>query len=244
MCVLHVLRDVNDLIVKAVRRRRRGLARRGNAGRQRRRGRPSRAQRARRRRRGPTAKEKAAFVFRHRHLIVKRLEALGKAGWDDLVQRFDYLPELRVLWRFASDLRDLFAEGLSPQTAWRRRAALLREEDYRRVPELLEAMGMLAAEKFAKMVAFVYSPAGRRVRTNNHVERANRRLRFAEKVRYKWRRRRWVVRYVVLALDRWWSEAAQGEAAEESGAATPTEPRPKSAKPQRQATTQSRRLAG
>jgi hypothetical protein len=244
LCVFHVLRDVNELILKAVRRLRRGLARRGNAGRKRRRGRPSRAQRAARRRRGPTAKEKAAFVFRHRHLIVKRTESLGKAGWDDLVQMFEYLPELRVLWRFAGDVRDLFAEGLSPQTAWRRRAALLREEDYRRVPELVEAMGMLAAEKFAKMVAFVYSPAGRRVRTNNHVERANRRLRFAEKVRYKWRRRRWVVRYVVLALDRWWSEAAQVEAAEESGAATPTESRPRSAKPQRETTTRSRRLAG
>jgi hypothetical protein len=244
LCVFHVLRDVNDLILKAVRRLRRGLARRGNAGHKRRRGRPSRAQRATRRRRGPTAKEKAAFVFRHRHLIVKRIEALGKAGWDDLVQMFEYLPELRVLWRFASDLRDLFAEGLSPQTAWRRRAALLREEDYRRVPELVEAMGMLAVEKFAKMVAFVYSPAGRRVRTNNHVERANRRLRFAEKVRYKWRRRRWVVRYVVLALDRWWSEAAKVEAAEESAAAMPAESRPKSAKPQRQTTTRSRRLAG
>src|SRR5262249_7610174 len=200
LCVFHVLRDVNDLILKAVRRLRRGLARRGNAGHQPPRGgrapapRGGRAQRATRRRRGPTAKEKAAFVFRHRHLIVKRIEALGKAGWDDLVQMFEYLPELRVLWRFASDMRDLFAEGLSPQTAWRRRVALLREEDNRRVPELVEAMGMLAAEKFAKMVAFVYSPAGRRVRTNNHVERANRQLRFAEKVRYKWRRRRWVVR--------------------------------------------------
>jgi hypothetical protein len=103
---------------------------------------------------------------------------------------------------------------------------------------------MVAAEKFAKIVAFVYSPAGQRVRTNNHVERANRRLRFAEKVRYKWRRRRWVVRYVALALDRWWSEAAQAEAAEESAAATPAESRPKRAKPQRETTTRNRRLAG
>jgi len=41
------------------------------------------------------------------------------------------------------------------------------------------------------------------VRTNNHVERTNRRLRYLEKVRYKWRRRRTIVRFVVLALDRW-----------------------------------------
>jgi hypothetical protein len=35
------------------------------------------------------------------------------------------------------------------------------------------------------------------------VERTNRRLRFLEKVRYKWRRRRTLVRFVVLTLDLW-----------------------------------------
>src|SRR5262249_29179869 len=46
----------------------------------------------------------------------------------------------------------------------------------------------------------------------NHVERANRRFRFTEKLRYKWRRRKWVVRFVLLALDRSWRAA--GEAAQ------------------------------
>src|SRR5206468_6152489 len=46
LCVFHLLKDVNDLIVAAVRRLARALARRGNAGRKRRRGRPSKAQRA------------------------------------------------------------------------------------------------------------------------------------------------------------------------------------------------------
>jgi hypothetical protein len=36
---------------------------------------------------------------------------------------------------------------------------------------------MLVAEKFAKMIAFLRSPVGQRVRTNNHVERMNRVLR-------------------------------------------------------------------
>ena len=40
-----------------------------------------------------------------------------------------------------------------------------------------------------------------------------------------------------LALDRWWSEAAQAEAAEEPGAPAPAECRPKRAKPQRETTT-------
>jgi len=53
------------------------------------------------------------------------------------------------------------------------------------------------------MIAYVHSPAGQRVRTNNHVERVNRQLRYFEKVRYKWRRRRTIVRFLVLALDLW-----------------------------------------
>lgn len=97
----------------------------------------------------------------------------------------------------------LFEGGQSAHRAWCRRAALLRTAAFAKVPELAEAVGMLAAEKFARMIAFLASPAGRRVRTNNHVERTNRRLRFLEEVRYKWRRRRALVRFVVLTLDRW-----------------------------------------
>ena len=51
------------------------------------------------------------------------------------------------------------------------------------------------------------------VRTNNHVERCNRQLRFWEKVRYKWRRRRTLVRFVVLALDHWWTRTFSQESA-------------------------------
>jgi hypothetical protein len=52
----------------------------------------------------------------------------------------------------------------------------------------------------------------RQVRTNNHAERCNRKLRYWEKVRYKWRRRRTLVRYVVLSLDRWWKQAFEPKA--------------------------------
>src|SRR5580704_9862582 len=70
-------------------------------------------------------------------------------------------------------------------------------------PDLSKALAMLEPEKFIKMVAYLESPLGQRVRTNNHVERTNRRLRYLEKVRYKWRRRRTIVRFVVLAFTRW-----------------------------------------
>ena len=50
---------------------------------------------------------------------------------------------------------------------------------------------------------FLHSQAGQQVRTNNHVERANRKLRYLEKVRYKWRQRPSIIRFVLLEIDRW-----------------------------------------
>jgi hypothetical protein len=68
----------------------------------------------------------------------------------------------------------------------------------------VQALEMLVPEKFAKMIAFLKSRACRRVRTNNHVERVNRALRHQEKARYRWRKCRTIVRFVVLLLDRYW----------------------------------------
>jgi hypothetical protein len=56
----------------------------------------------------------------------------------------------------------------------------------------------------AHLMAYLSNPLSRRVRTNNHVERTNRTIRFLEKVRYKWRRRRTLVRFIVLTRDRVW----------------------------------------
>ena len=41
------------------------------------------------------------------------------------------------------------------------------------------------------------------IRTNNHVERCNRQLRYLEKVRYKWRRSRTIVRHILLQFTNW-----------------------------------------
>jgi transposase-like protein len=84
-------------------------------------------------------------------------------------------------------------------------------------------MGMLTEEKFAKMIAFLAAPAGRRVRTNNHVERTNERLRFLEKVRYEWRRRRTLVRFVVLTSDQW-RRNDQGDSLSPASEARPSKP--------------------
>jgi transposase-like protein len=202
LCVFHVLQDVTSKVLDAVRRLRRRQANRGKAGRRRRRGRPSAKQKRQARRRGPTNKDKATFVYKHRFLIVKRTDNLTKQDWERLVQMFAYLPELRPLWYFCRDIYRLFSSEQVIRLARRRRTLLLKRADYQEVPELVKAMGLLEGEKFDKMVAFLQcpGPAGQRVRTNNHVERANRRLRYDEKVRYKFRSARALDRFLRLRL--------------------------------------------
>jgi hypothetical protein len=199
-CVFHVLMDISAKVLDAVKRLRRHKARQGHSGR-----RPAKPRRRKgqKKRRGLRAKDKAPFVFKRRYLIVKRRENLGAREKKDLATMLEYLPALRVLRQFVDRVLRLFEVGQSEHQAWCRRATLLRAAAFQAVPELKEALAMLSEEKFAKMVAFVHSPANQRVRTNNHVERVNRQLRYLEKVRYKWRRRRTLVRFLVLALDRW-----------------------------------------
>jgi hypothetical protein len=229
LCVFHLLRDVLNKVLDAVRRLRRAQARRGRAGRRRRRGRPSKRQQARRRQRGPTAREKAAFVWKHRFLVVKRTAKLTKAEREDLEQLLAYLPELRTLWSFSQDLYRLLDDSRTLRVARWRWTWLRYDPEYQEVRELVAALELLAEPKLTKAMAFLGQPAGRRVRTNNHVERLNRRLRFAEKVRYRWRRRKWVVRWVVLLLDICWRQAAEAAAADkgakQSGERSPPQAR-------------------
>jgi len=211
LCVFHVLQDVTKKVLDAVRRLRCQQARRGRCGRQRRRGRPGTKQQARRQRRGPTNKDKATFVYKHRFLIVKRTENLTKREWDRLGQMFEYLPELRTLRCFCVEVYQLFDAEQVVRLARRRRTLLLKKAAYQEVPELVAALGLLNETKFDKLVVFLDSPLGQRVKTNNHVERANRRLRFDEKVRYKWRSRRSLERFLCLRLDRLEASAAAAQ---------------------------------
>jgi hypothetical protein len=201
LCVFHVLKDINACVFDALRRLRRQLAQR--RGRQRRRGRPSQSQQRARARRGKTRKEQAYFVWKHRYLIVTRPEHLTGLERRWLSQMFRYLPQLRMLREFVLRVYRLFDPEQSPHQARCRRAALVKTAAFLANEDLAKALAMLDPEKFDKMIAYLHSPSGKQVRTNNHVERTNRRLRYFEKVRYKWRRRRTIVRFIVLALDRW-----------------------------------------
>ncbi len=202
LCVFHVLKDINQKVLDAVKRRRRHKSRQGRAGR--RRGRPRR--KANRRRR-VTAKAKAHFVFKKRHLIVQRREGLSPRQKKELTLLLEYIPALRVLRQFCDAVYRLRSDGQSEDQAHRRWAWLQSQRRFQVVPELACALEILRLEQFDKMIAFLRRPVGQRVRTNNHVERTNRKLRYWEKVRYKWRQRKSLVRFLVLALARQWQEA-------------------------------------
>src|SRR3954451_7010290 len=195
LCVFHAIKDINKLILDAVRRLRTAMNRRGKAGRKKKRGRKGAKSKAADARRGMTVKEKAHFVFRRRHLIVKRRENLTEAERDDLAQMQEHLPELATLRRFADRIYWLLDTPKDLQQAGCRRAAIVRDAAFQAVPELIKAMEQLDEEKFPKLMAYLRNPLSRRVRTNNHVERTNRMFRLLEKVRYKRRRRKTLVRF-------------------------------------------------
>jgi hypothetical protein len=232
LCVFHIIKEINKLVLDALRRLRMRMQRRGRAGRKKKRGRKGAKSRARR---GLTLKEKSAFVFKHRHLIVTRPEKLDESQRDDLRRMQEYLPELVTLRRFAERIYWLFDTPKDYHQACCRRAVIIRDPAFRAVPELDKALEQLSEEKFPKIMAYLNNPVSQRVRTNNHVERTNRMVRFWEKVRYKWRRRKTLVRFVVLRLDDIWSHWVAPEARETRSpkvgrrgrAQTPTEQEPR-----------------
>src|SRR3954466_2711223 len=211
LCVFHVIKDINKVILDAVRRMRSAMSRRGKGGRKKKRGRKGAKAKAAPARRGLTVKAKAHFVFKHRYLIVKRREHLTGSERADLERMLEYLPELATLRRFADRLYWLFDTPKDYHQARCRRSAVVRDPAFQAVAELVEAMDQLNEEKFPKLMAYLKNPVCRRVRTNNHVERTNRLIRFLEKVRYKWRRRRALVRFAGLVMGATWREVTPAE---------------------------------
>jgi hypothetical protein len=214
LCIFHVLQNINRCVLDAVRRVRNELRRQGGGYRRRggarRRGRP-RQPRRRGRPRDTAAhrqrcalKQKAQFLFRH--LIVTRRQRLSPRQRRELAKLLEMAPALRVLRRFVDRLHLLFEKAQTLEQAYERHRDLLQQTDFAADSDLARALAMLSLDKFQKMVAFLRTPVGQRQRTNNHVERSNRQLRHYEKVRYRWRRPRTIVRFVVLAFHRQWRQ--------------------------------------
>ena len=217
LCLFHVLKDINEQVLDAVRRIRREMQRRGCRGRKRKPGRPKRGTRRQRRQR--RLRDKADFVYKHRYLIVTRPETLTEQQRKDLAQMLEDAPSLQLVYAFVAEVYRLFERGQTEATAWRHHEALVSNAAYALVPELAAAMKLLEPAKFTKMIAFLRSRVGQRVRTNNHVERMNRVLRLYEKTRYKWRSARTKVRFVWLLVDHRWGEKARAWTRQQGGGA-------------------------
>jgi hypothetical protein len=145
--------EINKLILDAVRRLRTAMSRRGRAGRKKKRGRKGAKSRP-----GVTLKEKSSFVFRHRHLIVKRREHLSESQREDLWRMLSYLPELVMLRYFADRISWLFDTPKDYHQASCRRAALVRDPAFQAVPELVKALEQVSAEKLPKIMAYLNNP--------------------------------------------------------------------------------------
>ena len=80
-----------------------------------------------------------------------------------------------------------------------------RNKSYLNNEHLSKALDILSKQTMQKLLSYLDEPLAKRkkVRTNNHVERCNRVLRYLEKVRYKWRRRRTIVRHILLQFATW-----------------------------------------
>jgi len=99
-------------------------------------------------------------------------------------------------------MRSTRASGRAePEGARWRWNSLKNSEAYQAVTELM-GLDWPAGEHFEKTQAIHDQPSPQRQRTNNHVERADRRPRFGEKPRYKWRRHKSLVRFFLLRISR------------------------------------------
>ena len=143
---------------------------------------------------------------------------------------------LATLRRFAERIYWVFDTPKDFHQASCRKAAVLRDPGFQAVPELVKAMEQLDDQRFPKLMAYLNNPLSQRVRTNNHAERTNRMFRFLEKVRYKWRRRKTLVRFVVLKLDDVWStwEPPKAKGADQTKPTTPSKPQPQARQISRQ----------
>jgi hypothetical protein len=199
LCTFHLIKEVNVDILDALRRMRREAFPKAKA-KKGKRGRPSKAK-AKATERKKKMQERSKFIWDHRYLIVTAPEKLDDEDRANLATMIRYLPSLRLLRQFALDVRAAFDSKNTRGRAWWLFHKLHRNKKYQADPDLCRALQKLRQEKFAKAIEYLGWSHRTKVRTNNHVERMNRTIRLKEKVRYGWRRRQTLVRFIVLSLD-------------------------------------------
>ena len=201
LCVFHVIAEINKLVLNGARTVRRELKpKRIKKGR----GRPSRKQQARTRKL-KAQRATADKLFRNRHTLVRKRSRMTSKQTKRLYELTSLSPVLETLRSFSDDVHQLFSLRRSKQQAWRIWRRMRRSAKYLGVPSLAKALEVLSKANMDKLLVYLDAPLSQRTktRTNNHVERCNRKLRYLEKVRYKWRRSRTIVRHVLLQFQNW-----------------------------------------
>ena len=199
LCVFHVIKEVNKLILDGVRSIKNQLQRQGNKGRKRKKGRPTeKARQQRARRQGMTKKEQATLIWDHQYLIVRKQDELTDEEKEHLGVLFQIAPELEDFRRFNQQFYALFDKDITQQQSRYRRTRMVNNPLYQANSFLARALKKLAKDKFEKMIVFL---GWENVdATNNHVERNNRVFRMMQKTRYKRRRTHTIRRALELDL--------------------------------------------
>jgi len=199
LCIFHVIKEVNKLILNGVRDIKNRIKRQGNKGRKRRRGRPTRkAQQQRQAKKEMTKKEQSAFIWEYQYLIVKKQGNLTDQDQENLALMFEIAPELKLFRQFNHQFYRLFQQGITKQQARYRRTQMINNQDYLNNPFLQKALKKLKKEPFEKMITFLLWENVER--TNNHVERNNRSFRMMQKTRYKRRKKHTIEKALELNL--------------------------------------------
>lgn len=201
LCVFHVISEINDHVLDAVREVRRSIKpKRIKKGR----GRPSKRHQSRAQKL-KEQKKRADRLFRQRHLIVTKRSNIKSCDTKVLEELLSLSPVLGTLRSFVDDLHELFSIRRNKKTAWKIWARMRRNRSYLENDHLAKALEVLSKATMTKLLYYLdQSPKDRsKVRTNNHVERCNRMFRYLEKVRYKWRRRRTIVQHILPQFSNW-----------------------------------------
>src|SRR5215813_974919 len=187
LCIFHVIKEVNKLLLDGVRAIKNRIKRQGNKGRKKRRGRPTKqVHQHRQHRSGLSKKEQASFIWEHQYLMVRKQDDLSAQDKADLALLFQMAPALKLFRHFNQQFYRLFAKGMTKQCARSRRTRMVNNPLYQANAFLAKALKKIGKDKFDKMIVFLGWEHGQR--TNNHVERNNRVFRMMQKTRYKRRK--------------------------------------------------------
>ena len=187
LCLVHVIKEVNKLMLDGGRTVKNRIKRQGNTGRKRRPGRPRKtAPHQRQPRNGMSKKAQATFIGDHQSLIGRTHEDLSAQDKDDLAGMVETAPALTLFRPFTRQFDRRFEKGITKPCARYRRTQMVNHPAYQAHPFLAKALKKLANDRFEKMIVFRRGDTVER--TNHHVERNNRVFRMLHKTRDKRRK--------------------------------------------------------